>query len=261
MSNFKINNINNSLTVNHQNSSKNFKSGDSNYGKYTDRELYEVASFVPDKKLSNVAQNAVKTFLIAVPAIDIAVSAFTKKGALASKVKNAAVNSAFWATAFASAAAVFKTKKAVNKNSQLLDDFNKKHRVTSTFIDFAVVFAAFKGAINGINKIGSIVKENLPEKTQIINNKVVKPLKTFLNNSLVNKKLVQPLENYFQKNSVASKAIKTTARLTVPTVMLATILRFAVELNKRNENVENNFYILKAINQNYIHQTDEDKLV
>lgn len=260
MSSLKINTFNNSLTVHHQNLSKNFKSDDSFSNKLTDRELYEIASFVPDKKMKHVSKNVLKTLLVAVPVMDIAMSALTRQGKLATKVKSAAIVTAFWTTAFATSMVVQKVKNVVNNNSKLLDDFNKHHPFTSTFVDLAVVFGIFKASLNGIHKIANTVKEALPEKTQVLQNNVVKPLKTYLNNSVANKKIVEPFENYMMKNPSTAKAFKITSFLAVPTVILATVLRFAAELSKRNENVENNFYILKAFNENLVHHMDEENI-
>lgn len=261
MSILRINTINKYSAANHQNLSKNFKADDSVSRKFTDEELLEMASYAPDKKMYKVSKNAFKSLLIAVPALDVALTAVTKKGALASKVKSAAIVSTFWTTAFAIMLALGKTKKAVNNRSKLLDDFNKEHPFASTFVDLAAMFAVFKGALVGGNKICNFIKISMPEKVQVMKNKVVNPVKTMLNKSFVNRKAVQPFENYLEKNPVAAKAFKTTALLTVPTVILATFLRYAAEAKKRNENVENNYYILKTINENYVHHVDEEDKV
>lgn len=261
MSILKINTINKYSAGHHQSLSNNFKAGDSVSRKFSDEELLEMASYTPDKKMAKVSKNAFKSLLIAVPVLDVTLAAVAKKGALASKVKAATLVFAFWTTAFASALALGKTKKTVNKHSKLMDDFNKNHRLASTFVDLAAMFAVFKGALVGAKKVGDTVKKYLPEKVQVMENKVITPVKTLLNKSIINRKAVQPFEAYLEKNPVTAKAFKTTAFLAVPTVILATFLRFAAEAKKRNENVENNYYILKTINENYIHHVDEDNQV
>lgn len=261
MSILKINTINKYSAANHQNLSKNFKADDSVSRKFTDEELLEMASYAPDKKMAKVSQNAFKSLLIAVPALDVVLTSAAKKGALASKVKTAALVSTFWTTAFATMFALGRTKKTVNNHSKLMDDFSKNHPVASTFVDLAAMFAVFKGVLVGANKVGDFVKISMPEKVQVMKDRVVNPIKTLLNKSFVNRKAVQPFENYLEKNPVTAKTLKTTALLTVPTVILATFLRYATEAKKRNENVENNYYILKTINENYVHHVDEENQV
>lgn len=216
--------------------------------KFSNEDIYALSTYAPDKKMSKVAANSLKTIFVTIPVIDTVVAAAIKNGGLSSKLKAGAGNALRWGSVFAAGFAVMGTKSAINSKLKPLDDFDNKHPVLATIIDFSAIYTAWDLLNKGTQTAVSSVKELLPNFTQKLNKNVYNPVKEFLNNSLLNKKIILPAEKFVEKRPYLGNANKFSAMMLVPAMVTASLIRYNKELKNRNEQVERNMQLLNEIN-------------
>lgn len=216
--------------------------------KLTDDDIYQLSTFIPDKKMSKVAANTLKTAFVTIPVLDSIAAAVVKKGHLASKLKFGAKNALRWGSVFAAGLAVAGTKTAVNSRVKPLDDFDKKHPLLSTVVDFAAIYTAYDLFNKGVKTSAVAFKELFPKFTQKVNKNVYNPVKNILNNSIINKKIIQPAEKFVAKRPYLGRTNKFSALMLAPAMLVASFVRYKKEENNRNEQVKNNMNFLQALN-------------
>ena len=217
--------------------------------KISDDEIYALSAFVPDKKMSKVAENTMKAALVTIPIVDTVVSSAVKKGNLSAKLKYGVQNTLRWGSVIAAGLAVTGAKAAINSKVKPLDDFDKKHPVVSKIIDFAAMFTAYDFFNNGIKTSAVAFKELFPGVANSMNKKVYAPVKNFLNNSFVNRKIVQPAEKFVEKRYYLGRANKFAAFMAAPAMFVAAFVRCHREEKNRNEQVNRNMNFLYALNE------------
>ena len=218
------------------------------FNKLTDDDIYQLSTFIPDKKMSKVAANTMKTVFVTIPVLDSVAAAVVKKGSLSSKLKYGTKNALRWGSVIAAGMAVVGTKAAINSKVKPLDDFDKKHPVLSTIVDFSAIYTVYDLFNRGVKTSALAFKELFPKFTNNMNNKVYNPIKNLLNNSIVNKKLVQPAEKFVEKRPYLGRTNKLSALMLAPAMLVASFVRYNREEKNRNEQVENNMKFLHAIN-------------
>lgn len=218
------------------------------FNKLTDDDIYQLSTFIPDKKMSKVAANTMKTVFVTIPVLDSVAAAVVKKGSLSSKLKYGTKNALRWGSVIAAGMAVVGTKAAINSNVKPLDDFDKKHPVLATIVDFSAIYTVYDLFNRGVKTSALAFKELFPKFTNNMNNKVYNPIKNLLNNSIVNKKLVQPAEKFVEKRPYLGRTNKLSALMLAPAMLVASFVRYNREEKNRNEQVENNMKFLHAIN-------------
>ena len=218
------------------------------FNKLTDDDIYQLSTFIPDKKMSKVAANTMKTVFVTIPVLDSVAAAVVKKGSLSSKLKYGTKNALRWGSVIAAGMAVVGTKAAINSKVKPLDDFDKKHPVLATIVDFSAIYTVYDLFNRGVKTSAWAFKELFPKFTNNMNNKVYNPIKNLLNNSIVNKKLVQPAEKFVEKRPYLGRTNKLSALMLAPAMLVASFVRYNREEKNRNEQVENNMKFLHAIN-------------
>lgn len=218
------------------------------FNKLTDDDIYQLSTFIPDKKMSKVAANTMKTVFVTIPVLDSVAAAVVKKGSLSSKLKYGTKNALRWGSVIAAGMAVVGTKAAINSKVKPLDDFDKKHPVLATIVDFSAIYTVYDLFNRGVKTSALAFKELFPKFTNNMNNKVYNPIKNLLNNSIVNKKLVQPAEKFVEKRPYLGRTNKLSALMLAPAMLVASFVRYNREEKNRNEQVENNMKFLHAIN-------------
>lgn len=221
---------------------------DNNVKKLSDDEIYALSAYLPDKKMSKVAANTMKTLLVTVPVLDTAATALVKKGNLATKIKAGAKSAGKWGAVLAAGAAVAGMKNLVNSHVEPLDKLDKKHPVLSTIIDFSAIYTAFDMVNKGACAFKDVVKSKFPDFVQKADRHVYQPVKKVLNNSFVNKKLVMPAEKFVEKRPYLGIANNISAFVLMPAMIVASYIRYSKELTNRNLQVQNNINILTAVN-------------
>ena len=218
------------------------------FNKLTDDDIYQLSTFIPDKKMSKVAANTMKTVFVTIPVLDSVAAAVVKKGSLSTKLKYGTKNALRWGSVIAAGMAVVGTKAAINSKVKPLDDFDKKHPVLATIVDFSAIYTVYDLFNRGVKTSALAFKELFPKFTNNMNNKVYNPIKNLLNNSIVNKKLVQPAEKFVEKRPYLGRTNKLSALMLAPAMLVASFVRYNREEKNRNEQVENNMKFLHAIN-------------
>ena len=218
------------------------------FNKLTDDDIYQLSTFIPDKKMSKVAANTMKTVFVTIPVLDSVAAAVVKKGSLSTKLKYGTKNALRWGSVIAAGMAVVGTKAAINSKVKPLDDFDKKHPVLATIVDFSAIYTVYDLFNRGVKTSALAFKELFPKFTNNMNNKVYNPIKNLLNNSIVNKKLVQPAEKFVEKRPYLGRTNKLSALMLAPALLVASFVRYNREEKNRNEQVENNMKFLHAIN-------------
>lgn len=218
------------------------------FNKLTDDDIYQLSTFIPDKKMSKVAANTMKTVFVTIPVLDSVAAAVVKKGSLSTKLKYGTKNALRWGSVIAAGMAVVGTKAAINSKVKPLDDFDKKHPVLATIVDFSAIYTVYDLFNRGVKTSVLAFKELFPKFTNNMNNKVYNPIKNLLNNSIVNKKLVQPAEKFVEKRPYLGRTNKLSALMLAPAMLVASFVRYNREEKNRNEQVENNMKFLHAIN-------------
>ena len=218
------------------------------FNKLTDDDIYQLSTFIPDKKMSKVAANTMKTVFVTIPVLDSVAAAVVKKGSLSSKLKYGTKNALRWGSVIAAGMAVVGTKAAINSKVKPLDDFDKKHPVLATIVDFSAIYTVYDLFNRGVKTSALAFKELFPKFTNNMNNKVYNPIKNLLNNSIVNKKLVQPAEKFVEKRPYLGRTNKLSALMLAPAMLVASFVRYNREEKNRNEQIENNMKFLHAIN-------------
>lgn len=219
------------------------------FRKLSEDELRFFSSLEPDRRFFNVSKNVMKTLLIAVPAIDIAASTLTKRGNLSAKLLKGTKSAAMWGSAFAAGSVVSCVKKAVNSSSEFFDNFNKKHAVAGTAIDFAAIYGTFALILNSANALKNAITSKFPAAASKINSGVKEPVKNLVNKSLLNKKLILPVETYLAKKPQVAKANKLFASLLVPTIFAGVVLRYIHEAKRHDKACSDNYKFLKNVNE------------
>lgn len=238
--------------INNQNKlhNRNFKSSAQDSAKkYSDSDLLFLASVEPNSRFYNVSKNFTKTIMF-LPLVDTMSSFVNKSGSLAAKTKAAYLTSGIWLAAGLAAYSVNKIKKTLNSEYSSLAEFNKEHPASSTVIDFAAVFATMKGIMHIADSTKVFVSKKYPKLASKFTSSFVKPTIKVLNDSKINKKLVQPFETYKKLHPAVSKSIKIASSLAVPVILLAAGFRYFNEAKHRNQSIENNYALLKSINEN-----------
>ena len=216
--------------------------------KLSDNDIYKLSSSMPDERLSKVAKNMAKTLFLTIPVLDTIASAAVKKGNLSAKLKRGIVNAGRWASVFAAGASVAGVKSVVYSKSKMLDDFDRKHPVVSTIVDFSAIYTAFNFVNKGFKTVSASFKELFPSFTNNVKNNFYTPLKNIVNNSFINKKLVIPVENFVNKRPYLGRANKFSAMMLVPAMVMASFVRYEKEIKHRNITVDNNIGLRKAVN-------------
>lgn len=230
------------------------------FRKLSEDELRFFSSLEPDRRFFNVSKKVMKTLLIAVPAIDIAASTLTKRGNLSAKLLKGTKSAAMWGSAFAAGSVVSGVKKAVNSRSEFFDNFDKKHAVAGTAIDFAAIYGTFALILNSANVLKNTITSKFPAAASKINSGVKEPVKNLVNKSLLNKKLIQPVETYLAKKPQVAKANKLFASLLVPTIFAGVVLRYIHEAKRHDKACSDNYKFLKNVNElaaQYNKESDE----
>lgn len=217
--------------------------------KFSEDEIYRLSAFVPDKKMSEVAKNTVKTMFVTIPVIDSVIAGAVKKGNLASKLKYGAINAGRWGGVIATGLSVFAAKNAVNSKVKPLDDFNKNHPILATIVDLGAICTGLNLLNEGIATTASSFKELFPKFVDKTNRHVYLPVKNVLNNSLINKKLVLPAEKFVEKRPYLGRANKLSSLMVVPAMFIASFVRYNKELKNRDEQVKSNMQFLSALNK------------
>ena len=150
------------------------------FNKLTDDDIYQLSTFIPDKKMSKVAANTMKTVFVTIPVLDSVAAAVVKKGSLSSKLKYGTKNALRWGSVIAAGMAVVGTKAAINSKVKPLDDFDKKHPVLSTIVDFSAIYTVYDLFNRGVKTSALAFKELFPKFTNNMNNKVYNPIKNLL---------------------------------------------------------------------------------
>ncbi len=228
-----------------------------NFRRLSDDELRFFSSLEPDRRFFNVSKNVMKTLLIAVPAIDIAVSALSRPGNLSSKIFGGIKSTAMWAGAFVAGTAVSGVKKSVNSRSEFFDNFDKKHAFAGTAIDFAAIYGAFALILNTANVLKNTLTSKFPTISAKIRSGVKEPVKNLLNKSLLNKKVVIPVENYLSKKPNIAKTNKLFASLLVPAIFSGVVLRYIHEAKRHDKACSDNYRFLKNVNELLPHDNKE----
>lgn len=216
--------------------------------KLGDKDMLYLASVGPDRRLSNVASNALKMLFFTIPAADTVFSGLLKSGNLSSKIHKSASTAGKWAAVFTTVAAVFGVKRFVNSRSEFFDNFNKKHPFVSNVIDLGVIFTAFNALTSSLPVIKEQGKKLFPTLADSIKNRVKAPVKTALNNSLLNKKVILKAEKFFAKRPYLNIISKAASYLFVPAAAIAVFVRFNKEAKLRDEQVAGNYTALKIVN-------------
>ena len=219
------------------------------FKKLSDDELRFFSSLEPDRRFFNVSKNVMKTLLIAVPTIDIAASTLAKRGNLSVKLQKGVNSAAMWASAFAAGYIVSGVKKAINSRSEFFDNFDKKHAVAGTAIDFAAIYGTFALILNSARVLKNTIAAKFPAAASKISSGVKEPVKNLLNKSLLNKKLVLPVETYLDKKPQLARANKLFTSLLVPTIFTGVLLRYIHEAKRHDAACSDNYNFLKNANE------------
>lgn len=217
--------------------------------KLSNKELYDIASYNPDKRLSDVTKNSMKTLFVAVPLIDTAVTGLLKKGNLSDKLLKSSKTLGKWGAVFVATAGVFGIKKFINNRFEGLDNFDKKHGAIAFGLDLGVLYLAFTSLLNSKNTVKRCFNNIAPKLSKNIKEFSSGSFKEFVNKSYINRKLVQPAEKFMAKRPHHATVNKLAASLIVPVMGLAVILRVRNEAAKRQEKVQNNFIALNFLNE------------
>lgn len=216
--------------------------------KFSDNDLRYLSYVEPDKRFKEISKNTIKTLLVAIPIIDIVASGIVKRGNLSSKLSKSLGTAGEWSAIFATAVAVNGVKDLVNSKSEKLSKFDKNHGFAATLVDFAAMFIGFNALLASSKELFEYTKNSFPNFKKFISGSVLKPVKKFLNNSFVNNKIVKPAEEFVANRPSLAFANKLTASLLVPTLGIASLIRYTKELKHRNESANINYQILKYYN-------------
>ncbi len=230
--------------------SENILETPSQENKLSDSDLFFISSYEPDKKFAKVANNTFKTLFVTIPVLDTVLSGAIKSGNLSSKLFKSLSTAGKWGAVFAAGTAVAATKFIINSKVEKLDNFDKKHPVLSTFVDFFAIYCTFDFVRRSGNKTSSYVNKKFPKFLSYLDKFIAQPLKSGLNKSYINNKMVIPADKFMMKRPYLASSTKLLASLIVPAMTMASIFRFDKELKNRNSQVEKNISILRSINDN-----------
>lgn len=216
--------------------------------KLTEDDIAVLSSYAPDKKLSKVASKTLKTLMVTIPVLDVIVMGATKSGNLSSKISKSLHTAGKWGTVFAAGAAVSASKSLINSKVEKLDNFDKKHPVASTFLDFFAIYSTYDFLLRNGKKISMFAKDKFPKLVNSFDKFLKTPVANALNKSLVNKKIIVPAEKFVAKRPYLASTIKLSTAVMVPAMLIASFLRFDKELKNRNSQVERNKMFLNALN-------------
>lgn len=216
--------------------------------KLSDEQIKEIAFAEPKRRLLDVQKNSKYALLVGLPIVDSLLKGAMTQGSLAKKTTQFLAQQSRWLGVFAVGSALFGAKRFINKKSETLDNFNKKHPVLSTGIDFVALYGALTGATQLLFSTARVINKKFPKIASINNNVEVKFAK-FINNSNLNKKYVSKFDEYLTKNDYAKKAGTFLAITAAPIIAIATLLRCSKEANFAASRANNNFILLNMFNQ------------
>lgn len=214
----------------------------------SDESLYTLSELNPNKRLSQVCTNATKTFLITIPLVNCVLNGFVAKGNLSQKIGKSLNTAGKWAGALATTVLVSAAKNYVNSKSEKLSEFDKKHNIISTLVDFVVILTAYRHLDKTAKTLVTYTKNSFPNIINKVKNNIFNPVKEYSNNSFINKKIVKPFDNYLKKNMYSKITANMVADLALPAMMLSTISRLNKEIKIHNKTINENFDTFKEIN-------------
>lgn len=223
--------------------------GENSLYKLSDEQIKQIALAEPSRRLQSVKKNSVYTLMVGLPLVDSFLSAAMTDGSLAKKSAKFLAQQSRWLGVFAVGSALFGAKHFINKKSEILDNFNKKHPVLATGVDFAALYGSIVGVGVAASSMLKVINNKFPKLTVVFNKNISNKFSKVLDNSVLNKKYVNKFNNYLAKNSYAKKAGTFFAVTAAPVIAIATILRCSKEANFAASRANNNYILLNLFNR------------
>lgn len=216
--------------------------------KLSDEQIKMIAFAEPKRRLSNVQKNSIYTLMVGLPIVDSFLNGAMTQGSFAKKSVKFLSHQYRWLGVFAVGSALFGAKRFVNSKSQALDNFNKKHPILSTGIDFAALYGALIGATSVAFSLSNAVNSKFPKLTSFVRENISGKFSKVLDNTKFNKKFVSKFDDYLAKNTYAKKAGTFLAVAAAPVIAIATLLRCSKEANFAVTRANNNYILLNVFN-------------
>ena len=152
-----------------------------------------------------------------------------------------------WAVVFGVLGSVFAIKKAINKKSEKLENFDKNHKLSSFAIDLTAMYAGLNLTLALFDKASKKIKEKFPKAVENFKTRTLQPLKNVMDRSKINKVLVKKLDKTINKNIYNKTAINTSLKLVTPVIMFSGFFRYIAEAVRANKEVQENYTVLKTL--------------
>lgn len=223
--------------------------GENSLYRLSDEQIKSIAISEPSRRLHEVQKNSKYTLLVGVPLVDSLLSGAMTSGSLAKKTTQFLTQQSKWLGVFAVGSALFGAKHFINKKSETLDNFNKKHPVLSTGVDFVALYGALTVAALGTSSLIKAVNKKYPKISDVIERTITSKVGKVLDNTTLNKNFVQKFDAYMAKNNYARKAGAFVALSAAPLMAIAALMRLSKETNFAASRANNNYILLNTFNR------------